>query len=208
MDTKKIVSIVAVLAIVLGGLFMLGNKVSTPTTGGTFNPVKVDFAQGISVAGTTVISSLRAITAASLTVTGATTLGSTTAGVNTYRPIVTSTADTTLTASQTGTTFLGGTAGVDWTLPAVASSNGVHFRFAVSGNYATTPMTIVAPEGDIIEGSLMVAGAIVDCSANDLISISATNEDIGDFVDLYSNGTTWFIGSSNALAASVLTCTG
>jgi hypothetical protein len=47
-------------------------------------------------------------------------------------------------------------------------------------------MTIVAGTADTIEGSLIVAGAVVACDSADLISIAATSEDIGDFVDVYS----------------------
>lgn len=198
-----VIAIVALVAIVL----IIGFVKSTPTTGGSFSPVNRD-SYSYSVDGTEVISHLRALTASGLTVSGAASLGSTTAGVNIYRPVVTYTADTTLTASQTGSTFDMGTAGLDLTLPAVASSKGVSYRFVVSAAYATTNMTVVSAEGDNIEGSLIVAGAVVDCDANDVITSVNDGENIGDFFDLFSDGTYWFIGASGGLTASKLTCSG
>jgi hypothetical protein len=207
MEMKKIVSIVAVLAIVLGGLFMLGGKVSTPSAGGNINPVNQDV-YSLSIGGTSVISHARALVATALTVSGATSIGSITAGLNYYKPVVDLTADTTLTVAQTDTIFNMGTAGVDATLPAPAVAAGVHYRFVVSAAFATTDMTIVAGTADTIEGSLIVAGAVVACDAADLITIAAANEDVGDFIDLYSNGVKWMIGANQAMTASNHACSG
>lgn len=203
----NIKGIVAVIVGILAVILLIGFAKSGPSVGGNFNPVAVDN-YSYNVNGTEVISHLRAITASALTVTGATTLGSTTAGANIYRPVVTPTADTTLTASQTGSTFDMGTAGLDLTLPAVASSAGVWYRFVVSASFATTNMTVVSAEGDNIEGSLLVAGAVVDCDANDVITSVADGENIGDFFDLFSDGTYWYVGASGGLTTAKLTCSG
>lgn len=201
----KVVGVVAIFVV----LFMIGKGSQREVAvGGNFNPVVVDFAEGISVDGTTVISGSGGITTPTLTTTGATALGSATAGVNQFAATLAPTTDTTLTASQSGSTIAMGTAGLDVTLPAVASSNGVWFRFVVSAAYTTTNMTVVSAEGDNIEGQLIVAGAVVDCTANDVITSVNDGEDIGDFFLLYSNGTNWFIGPSGGLTASKLTCTG
>lgn len=201
----KVVGVVAIFVV----LFMIGKgSQQEVAVGGNFNPVVVDFAEGISVDGTTVISGSGGVTTPTLTTTGATALGSATAGVNQFAATLAPTTDTTLTASQSGSTIAMGTAGLDVTLPAVASSNGVWFRFVVSAAYTTTNMTVVSAEGDNIEGQLIVAGAVVDCTANDVITSVNDGEDIGDFFLLYSNGTNWFIGPSGGLTASKLTCTG
>lgn len=199
-----VIFLVTVATIIVGSVIITQNA-QTPdvSVGGNFNPVVVDFAQGISVGGTQVISSSRGITA-----TGATSIGSTSNGLNYYAGKLTPTTDTTLTAAQTGSVVNMGTAGLDVTLPPVATSNGVHFKFLVSAAFATTSMTVVSAEGDNIEGSVVVAGAIVDCAANDVLTFVNDGEDIGDFVELYSNGTNWLIGGSNALTAAKLTCTG
>jgi len=205
---SKIIKIVGVLVVVLA-LFAFVGSSKKEYTGGSFNPVKIDFAQVISVNGTDVISNTGALITSALTSSGTSlSAGSTTVGLNYYKPIVTPTADTTLTAAQSGTVFNIGTAGVDLTLPAVASSNGVHYRFVIWAAYATTNITVVSAEGDNIEGTLRVAVSVVDCDANDVITSVADGENIGDYWDLYSNGTYWYLGSSGALTASKLTCSG
>lgn len=209
MNTTSKVMIGVVVA--LGLLFFIG-KANAPV-GGSFNSVMVDFAEGLSVDGTTVVSGERAITAAGLTTTTLTTtssasIGSITAGLNYYKPVVDATADATLTVAQTGTVFNMGTAGVDLTLPAPTAAAGVHYRFVVSAAFATTDMTIVSGTADLISGSLIVAGAVVACDLADIITIAAANEDIGDFIDLYSNGAHWMIGANQAMTASNHACSG
>lgn len=185
---KKIGEYVGLFAVVVVAV-LIGNSMNDKATvGGNFNPVKVDFAQGISVNGVNVLSSTRELT--------------------TITPVTTLTSDTTVTTAQSGTVFNIGTAGVDVTLPAPTAATGTHYRFVVSGTFATTAMTIVAGTADTIEGSLIVAGAVVACDSADLISIAATSEDIGDFVDVYSNGTNWLIGANQAMTASQHTCSG
>lgn len=185
-----VVSIVVVLSI----LFVVGANKSN-TVGGTFNTVTTDFAKGITLNGLPFISS-----------TGV--MGTTTYGIYNYKPVITPVIDTTLTADQTGSVVNMGTAGVDVTLPAPTDANGVHYRFVVSAAFATTDMTIVAGTADTIEGSLIVAGAVVACDAADLITIAAANEDIGDFIDVYSNGTKWLVGANQAMTASNHACSG
>jgi len=206
---KIILGIVAGITVML--LFTVASMGGKANLGGTFNQVAQYFYQGFyagtsnqfSVSNAGVVTTTGAITA-----TGTVALGSASAGVNYYKPVVTNTADATLTVAQTGSIFKMGTAGLDLTLPAVASSNGVHYRFVVSGAVATTDMTVVSAEGDNIEGSLIVAGAVVDCDANDKITFVVDGENIGDFVDLFSDGTYWYIGASGGLTASKMTCSG
>lgn len=175
--------------------------------GGNFNPVTQD-AYSYNVLGTEVISTTRGLSATTLTATGAVSLGSITAGLNYFKPVVDLTADTTVTTAQSGTIFNMGTAGVDVTLPAPTTANGTHYRFVVSAAFATTDMTITVGNTDLIEGSLIVAGAVVACDAADTITIAAANEDIGDFIDLYSNGVKWMIGANQAMTASQHVCSG
>jgi len=115
------------------------------------------------------------------------------------------TAANTLTVAESGkVSYLSGGAATS-TLPAVASSDGAVFRFVV-GAAVSADIHIASAEGDNIEGSLMVAGAIVDCDAIDRIDIIADGENLGDYVELRSNGTKWFITASNALSSSKMTC--
>lgn len=195
MKTFKIILGSLIALVVL--LALIGSK--QPEVGGSFNPVVVDFAEGISVDGELVIGGDGVVVAP---------LGEVGAGANLTRPVLTPTADTTLTVAQTGAIVQMGTAGLDVTLPAATASAGVEYRFVVSQAVATTNMTIVGAPADIIEGSLIVAGAVVDCDASDLLTFVIDGENIGDYVELYSDGTKWMIGDSGVLTASKLTCTG
>jgi hypothetical protein len=120
-----------------------------------------------------------------------------------YEAVTTS---NTLTVAESGLTSYLATGGTS-TLPAVASSAGVVLRFVVA-DAITASTSVVSAEGDNIEGSMIVAGAVVDCNANDEIRFVDNLENVGDYVELRSNGTKWFVTSSNALTASSLTCSG
>lgn len=213
---KIVLGIVAGLVVVLS--FSVANlKSQSSNLGSVYNRVVQEFRAGLK-AGTSnqfVVSNAGAITtSADITATGTTsitgpmTLGSATNGLKSFEPVVTSAADATLTAAQSGTSFFTTTAGVDWTLPAVATCSGCHFRFTISGNFATTSVTVVSAAGDDIEGSIIVAGAVVDCDAADVLTFVNDGENIGDFVELISNGINWIPTASGALTASKLTCSG
>lgn len=163
--------------------------------GGSVHNTQEDFSEGISVDGTEVIDGDGnwdgAITASSLNYAESTELVST---------------NNTLTVAESGKTFYIVTTGATNTLPAVASSDGVVFRFVV-GSAFTTNAVIASAEGDNIEGSMIVAGAVVDCAAEDQINFIADGENLGDFVEIRSNGTKWFVTQSNCLSSAKLTCT-
>lgn len=175
-------------------------KSDSAKLGGTFNPATVDFAGGIKT--TTIQASQPGAATPTLIA------GSTSAGLFSYGPVLTYTTDTTLTTDQSGATINMGTAGLDMTLPSPTDATGVRYRFVVSAAFATTDMTIIAGTADTIEGSLIVAGAVVACTAADIITIAAANEDVGDFIDLFSNGTNWIIGANQAMTASNHACSG
>ncbi len=209
MNKSKLLNILGTVVTVVITVFILGfasSKTNIPV-GGNFNPVPVEFSQGITVGGTEVINNTGQFTGGLNTVL-ASVIGSTSVGLNYYKPVVSLTADTTITAAATGTIYNVGTAGVDVTLPAPTAAKGVHYRFVVDAAFATTDVTIVSGTADLIEGSLIVAGAVVACDAADIITIAAANEDIGDFIDLYSNGVKWMIGANQAMTAGNHACSG
>lgn len=115
------------------------------------------------------------------------------------------TADNTLTIAESGLTTYISTTGTTTTLPAATA--GAVFRFVVGAAFDTNNFIIDSAEGDNIEGSLIVAGAVVDCDAEDQVNFIADGENLGDFVELRSNDTKWFITQSNALTSAKLTCT-
>lgn len=112
-------------------------------------------------------------------------------------------AATTVVASKTGTTFVLTTSGTDGaavTLPGVAI--GLNFRFVTGAAFATTDWTIVSAT-NTIEGSALVAGAHIPAENENTISIVATAETIGDFVDIWSDGTSWFVSGVGETAGSI-----
>lgn len=130
-------------------------------------------------------------------------------GINLYpttgeQQTITPTTDITLTHADSGKLYLIAT-GTTATLPAVRE--GVWFDFVVSGSIADTNFIVDSAEGDNIEGSLIVAGAVVDCAAEDQVNFVNTAENVGDSLHLSSDGTSWFIQSSNALTTGGITCT-
>lgn len=200
MNKSKLLNMLGVVVLTVFTVLTLGSLKADPASvGGTFNPTTVEFSGGITTS---------TIQTSTYNPTATLVAGTTTAGLYSYAPVLTYTADTTLTNDQTGSTINMGTAGLDITLPSPTTSAGVRYRFVVSAAFATTNMTIVAGTADTIEGSLIVAGAVVDCTANDAINFVATSEDVGDFVEVFSNGTNWVIGSNQTLTASNTTCTG
>jgi len=116
-------------------------------------------------------------------------------------------ATTTLVALDSGTTYFLSASGTTITLPAV-TNKGVNYKFVAAGALDTGNVIITSAEGDNIEGSLIVAGAVVDCDDVDVITFVVDGENLGDFVNVYSDGTNWFIGSSGALTTSKMTCSG
>jgi hypothetical protein len=113
----------------------------------------------------------------------------------------------TLVAADSGKSFvLNAAAGVTVTLPAVASSAGFKARFTVGAAFATTNFIIASAEGTNMEGSVIVAGAVVTVAAASQMNFVATAENIGDFIEVWSDGTSWFV-FGNALTAASLTAT-
>lgn len=209
----KIKHVLIGLGVALALLLVVGVNKSTDYVGGSFNSVMVDFAEGISVDGTTRISGTGAITANGLTTSTVTTtaganLGVVGSGAYVTKPVLAPSADTTLTVAQSGAIVQMGVAGLDITLPAATASAGVGYKFVVSAAVATTNMTIIGDAADLIEGTLIVAGAVVDCDASDVLTFVIDGENIGDYVEVYSDGTKWMIGDSGVLTASKLTCSG
>lgn len=113
---------------------------------------------------------------------------------------------TTLLADDSGTTYYLSASGSNIVLPAVAY-DGLNFRFVVGGALDTTNVNIMTAEGDNLDGTLIVAGAVIDCDGEDMVSIVVDGENVGDYVEVRSNGTKWFIGDSGALASGKMTCT-
>jgi hypothetical protein len=110
---------------------------------------------------------------------------------------------TTLTAEDSGKVFiLKASAGAQITLPAVATSAGLRFKFIVGLAFATTDWTVKALS-NAIEGSVLVNGAHVAGVDENTISFVASAESIGDFAELVCDGTNWYVNGSGVTAGAI-----
>jgi hypothetical protein len=114
------------------------------------------------------------------------------------------TADTTLTANDSGKLFLLDAVGEAITLPAVTA--GVEFEFLCTADIITSAWTITAAS-KVISGSAQVAGAVVAAALEDVITFTHTVALIGDWVTIKSDGSAWYVEGS-AVASTGITFTG
>jgi len=112
------------------------------------------------------------------------------------------TADTTLTASDTGKTILLDAIGEAILLPAPIA--GVSYKFLVTAAVATSSWTVAAT-GALIFGSVTEAGLVQLASAETTITIVFTKAIAGDWFTLESDGTNWYVAGQLSVAASFTT---
>lgn len=110
---------------------------------------------------------------------------------------------TSIKNDDTGTTFiLNAAGGAAVTLPAPEA--GLNYKFIVGAAFATTDWTIVTESNaTIIQGAVLVNGAVVPGADEDTITFAAAAESVGDYVDLISDGTNWYVSGAGAVAASI-----
>jgi hypothetical protein len=109
---------------------------------------------------------------------------------------------TTLTASDSGNVFtLSAATGKAITLPSVAV-DGFKAKFVVGAVFATTNFTIVAPTSKI-QGGAIVNSVFVPASNENTISFVASAETIGDYINIVSDGTNYYVEGAGALAGSI-----
>jgi hypothetical protein len=119
-----------------------------------------------------------------------------------FEEVQTLAAAATLTAADSGTTYiLKAAEGKTVTLPALKS--GINFKFIVGSAFATTDWIIDSAEGDNIEGLLIVNGASVAASGEDQINFVNSAETVGDHVSLSCDGTNWFVSGAGNAAGSI-----
>ena len=143
--------------------------------------------------------------ASTLTIKGSSILiGNTSGGLGYYEKTSAPSGNVNISTAQSGTVFYIGHAGDNFTLPAPAS--GLVYRFVVNRNFSTTGMFIDANGGaSIIQGTVFSFNDAVTCSNNDSVDISASGESLGDWYELRSDGTNWYLSGETA-GASAFTC--
>lgn len=118
--------------------------------------------------------------------------------------VATVTGAKTLTAADSGIVqVLSAAAGAQIDLPALEA--GLHFRFIVGDNFATTDWTVVSST-NVIQGNVDVNNSHVNGSDENTITFVASAESVGDFVDVVCDGTNWYVsGAANSTGAVTLT---
>lgn len=112
------------------------------------------------------------------------------------------TVDTTLGLGDSGKTILLDAVGEEILLPAPTA--GLHYKFIVTVDVATSAWTIVAT-GALIFGSVTEAGLVQLSNAETTITIVHTKAIKGDWITLESDGTNWYLAGQLSVAASLTT---
>lgn len=108
----------------------------------------------------------------------------------------------TLTASDSGKRFtLLAAAGAVISLPSVAIA-GFNARFTVGLAFATTNWTIVSAT-NVIQGSADVNSTLVPGANENTISFVSTADTVGDYIEIYSDGTNFYAYGIGAAAGSI-----
>jgi hypothetical protein len=120
--------------------------------------------------------------------------------------VETITAAKTLTKDDNGKTyFLNNATGFATTLPAPAA--GLNFKFILKAVLSSGDHTVVTSgAAAIIEGHIVVAGAVVLGVNEKQVNFKVTAGDVGDYVELTCDGTKWYLhGGAGASAGMTLT---
>jgi hypothetical protein len=116
--------------------------------------------------------------------------------------VKTITAATTLTSSDSGSLIvLNASAGKVVTLPSVAEK-GFNIKVVVGAAFATTNFTVVAPTAKI-QGGAIVNSVLVPAADENTISFVASAETIGDYVNIVSDGTNFYVDGVGAAAGAI-----
>lgn len=111
-------------------------------------------------------------------------------------------AATTLTAAQSNgmNYILDGGTGFGITLP--AATQGWRCRFTVGAAFATD-FVFTAETTGTLQGCILEAGAVQDVAAADTITLEDGVENVGDFIEFWSDGTSVFVTGNFLTALSV-----
>jgi hypothetical protein len=101
------------------------------------------------------------------------------------------------------TLVLGDAAPGTITLPAVTNT-GFHCKVFV-GFAITTNAILASAEGDNMEGAMMVASTVVDVDNVDQINFVESADNIGDWVSVFSDGTSWYVDGRALLTGGLTT---
>jgi hypothetical protein len=111
-------------------------------------------------------------------------------------------AATTLTAADSGKTYLISGTGYTVTLPAPFA--GFSVKFIVAAAFSTDCVVQTpADNRDTLNGGVIVNGAIVESDATDRVTFEDGAESVGDFIEISSDGTSFFLFGNGNAASSI-----
>lgn len=107
-----------------------------------------------------------------------------------------------LTASDSGKVLiLNAAAGKAIALPSVAVA-GFKVRFQVGALFATNNWVITSPAA-VIQGGAIVNSVFVPSANKSIITLLATADTVGDYLEIFSDGTNYYVNGVGALATSI-----
>lgn len=116
-------------------------------------------------------------------------------------PVVELAAATTLTAAQSGSIVaFTGIVGYAVTLPSPA--DGLNYLFVVQDLFATTDWVITSAAANMY-GTVMELSTVQAVAGATTINLELAADTIGDYIELFSDGTNWYVRGAMAQAASV-----
>ena len=97
--------------------------------------------------------------------------------------------------------------GTGYTITLPAPSAGWKAKFIVVAAFSTDfVVQTPADNRDIINGGVIVNGAIVEADAVDRVTFEDDAESIGDYIEIHSDGTNYFIQGNCNAASSISVC--
>ena len=108
-----------------------------------------------------------------------------------------------ITAAESGTVFfLNSATEFASTLPAVQA--GLHFTFIITAAPSGANYTVVTNGGaDVIQGQAVVNGSAVPAVNEDSINFVSAAAAVGDYVELWCDGTNWYVAGQGVAAGAI-----
>ena len=114
--------------------------------------------------------------------------------------------DITLTPADSGKVFyLNAAAAGDVTLP--APHLGFNLKFIIGATNPTTAWQIIGATAAVIQGSVVVDGAAVPAVNMDQVNFVASTAVKGDFIEIRSDGTNYYLSGVGEAAGSITAST-
>ena len=111
-------------------------------------------------------------------------------------------ASASLNLSDSGKVFR--LSGTGYTLTLPAPTAGWKAKFVVAAAFSTDfVVQSPADNRDTINGGVMVNGAIVEADAVDRVTFEDDAESIGDYIEIHSDGTSYFLWGNGNAASSI-----